>query len=259
MIFRAAALTVSLLGISAALVWSGAEAANRGQPVLVELFTSQGCSDCPPADQILSDLAGRSDVVALSFPITYWDMLGWRDTLASVSNTDRQKAYADAMRRPATYTPQVIVGGIDDVVGNKRERVFNAVAGHVADRGALTDAEAVALALSYDAGELVIRISGTPPIDLSPERPAELWVMRILSRAEVAVQGGENRDRQLVYTNIVRDVTSAGSWSGDVAAFTVPVALAQGEHDGIAVVLQRDGHGPVLAAGLINLPNAATR
>jgi hypothetical protein len=259
MIFRAAALTISLLGISAALLWGGARAASGGQPVLVELFTSQGCSDCPPADQILSDLAGRSDVIALSFPITYWDMLGWRDTLASVSNTDRQKAYADAMRRPATYTPQIIVGGVDDVVGNKRERVFNAVAGHVAGRGSRVDPEAVSLVLSYDAGELVVRISGTVPSDLSPDRPADLWVMRILSHAEVTVQGGENRDRHLVYTNIVRDITSAGSWSGGEATFSVPVALAQGEHDGIAVVLQHEGHGPVLAAGLINLPTAATR
>src|SRR5262249_5080552 len=98
------------------------------RPVVVELFTSQGCSDCPAADRIVTELAKRKDVIALSLPITYWDMLGWKDTLATEANTNRQKSYARAMNRSGIYTPQIIVDGQFDVVGNQRERVLSALA-----------------------------------------------------------------------------------------------------------------------------------
>src|SRR5262245_31208495 len=97
------------------------------RPVVVELFTSQGCSDCPSADQMVIELAKRKDVIALSFPITYWDMLGWKDTFASPPNTKRQQAYAKAMNRSGVYTPQMVVDGVVDVVGNQRERVLAAI------------------------------------------------------------------------------------------------------------------------------------
>ena len=93
------------------------------RPVVVELFTSQGCSDCPAADRILTELAKRTDVIALSLPITYWDMLGWKDTFATEANTQRQKSYARAMIHSGIYTPQMIIDGRFDVVGNQRDQV----------------------------------------------------------------------------------------------------------------------------------------
>ena len=97
------------------------------RPVVVELFTSQGCSSCPPADALLGRLAKRTDVIALSLPITYWDMLGWKDTLASEANTRRQKAYAAVMGHGAVYTPQIIVDGVLDVVGGRIASVEAAI------------------------------------------------------------------------------------------------------------------------------------
>jgi len=237
-----AAIPLFVLALSAVLTLTGVRAADRHSPVLVELFTSQGCSDCPPADQILTDLSRRSDVVALTFPITYWDMLGWSDTLASMSNTQRQKAYADRMRRLANYTPQIIVGGADDVVGNKRERVFNAVARHAVQ----SDPDGVDLSVSYADGDLWIEVSELPPAST----PATIWVMRILSRAEVSVESGENRGLTLVYTNVVRDIVEAETWDSGSKSVSMSLDLVPGEHDSIAVVVQREGLGPVLAVTL---------
>jgi hypothetical protein len=237
-----AAIPLFVLALSAVFTLDAGRAADRHSPVLVELFTSQGCSACPPADQILTDLSRRSDVIALTLPITYWDMLGWRDTLASMSNTQRQKAYADRMRRLANYTPQIIVGGADDVVGNKRERVFNAVARHAGQ----PDPGGVDLSLSYENGELQIEVSDLP----SGSAPATIWVMRVLSRAEVPIGSGENRDMTLVYTNVVRDIVEAETWETGGKSVSMSMDLEPGEHDRIAVVVQRQGHGPVLTVAL---------
>src|SRR5690242_14760568 len=97
-------------------------------PVVLELFTSQGCSDCPAADRLVTQLANRGDIIALSLPITYWDILGWKDTFATDANTRRQKSYARTMNRSGIYTPQMIVDGRLDVVGNQRDHVMSALA-----------------------------------------------------------------------------------------------------------------------------------
>src|SRR6266700_4035507 len=120
--------SVSLGVVFAAAVITGAWAGQHAQhPVVVELFTSQGCSDCPAADRLVTELAKRKDVIALSLPITYWDMLGWKDTYATDANTQRQKSYAREMNRSGIYTPQMIIDGRLDVVGNQRERVMAAL------------------------------------------------------------------------------------------------------------------------------------
>src|SRR6202051_2647961 len=104
--------------------WAGQ---HRQRPIVVELFTSQGCTDCPAADRLVTELAGRGDVIALSLPITYWDILGWKDTFATEANTQRQKSYARTMNRSGVYTPQMIIDGRIDVVGNQRDRVLTAL------------------------------------------------------------------------------------------------------------------------------------
>ena len=222
------------------------EASHR-QPVLVELYTSQGCSDCPPADKILVDLAHRTDVVALSFPITYWDMLGWEDTLASESNTLRQKAYADRLGRAATYTPQVILDGIEDVVGNQRHNILSAVTRHYAMR---REAEPILFDVTYDDRNVTIDVSGAAPEGVSEGNEAVLWLMQVLSHAEVAVGGGENKDRTLVYTNVVRDIWPVGTWSGGENTYQVPLSLEPPTHDAVAVILQGRDQGQVFAAQL---------
>src|SRR6195256_4460898 len=120
--------SVSLGAFFAVAVITGAWAGQHGQrPFVVELFTSRGCSDCPAADRLVTELSRRKDVIALSLPITYWDMLGWKDTYATDANTQRQKSYARAMNRSGIYTPQMIIDGTLDVVGNQRDRVLAAL------------------------------------------------------------------------------------------------------------------------------------
>src|SRR5258705_224308 len=120
--------SVSLGALFAVAVITGAWAGQHAQrPVVVELFTSQGCSDCPAADRLVTELAKRKDVIALSLPIPYWDMLGWKDTYATDANTQRQKSYDRAMNRSGIYTPQMIIDGRLDVVGNQRDRVLAAL------------------------------------------------------------------------------------------------------------------------------------
>ena len=119
--------------VALALAASPAAQAGGKRLVVVELYTSQGCSSCPPADALLGRLADRKDVLAMSLPVTYWDMLGWKDTLASETNTHRQKAYAVMMGRGNVYTPQMIVDGVSDVVGSREAAVDAAIAARQAD------------------------------------------------------------------------------------------------------------------------------
>ena len=248
MVFRAAAVSLIIFFCPTAIGIVVAGEAEHRQPVLVELYTSQGCSDCPPADEILADLARRSDVVALSFPVTYWDMLGWKDTFASASNTNRQKAYAEALGRLGTYTPQIIIDGIEDVVGNKRHSVLSAVTRHYALRRA---AEPISLNAAYNAQNLTIEISGVAPESITEDGSAIIWVMRVFGHASVAIEDGENKDRRLAYTNVVRDIRPVGMWSGGEKTLRLPLNLDRANHDSVAIIIQSGDHGQVLAATLL--------
>jgi hypothetical protein len=231
-----------------ALAW-GARSHADHHPVVLELYTSQGCSDCPAADRIVSELANRKDVIALSLPITYWDMLGWKDTFATQENTERQKAYARAMNRSGIYTPQIIVDGKFDVVGNQRDRVDAAIAAGTSDeQGELSIP--VSLALSGQRVEISI-----PGVRGKPKPSGTIWVMRTLSRASVDVQAGENRNHELSYSNVVRDLRRAGEWNGQPMKIELPLSVSTIKNDGMAVILQRDGYGPVLGAALLEMPS----
>jgi hypothetical protein len=124
---------LAFLALSATAISAPSTAQPPRRPVVVELFTSQGCSSCPPADEFLGRLSGRHGVLAMSLPITYWDMLGWKDTLASEVNTRRQKAYAQAMGHGGVYTPQIIVDGVTDLVGSRDAEVEAAISRRAAE------------------------------------------------------------------------------------------------------------------------------
>lgn len=217
--------------------------APSSRPVVVELFTSQGCSDCPPADALLGELAKRKDVIALTLPVTYWDMLGWKDTFASEDNTVRQKAYAKALARSGVYTPQIIVNGTADIVGGRRDQVLAAIAAHERDKPAIpitvkTSPQRVQIAIGGGRGE--------------KEPDCTIWVMHILNRADVKVGEGENKGRALAYTNIVRDLKAIGLWKGEAVTLNLPRgALSSVPHDGLVVLLQRDRHGQVIGAAMV--------
>ncbi len=217
-------------------------------PVVVELFTSQGCSDCPPADALLTELAKRKGVIALTLPVTYWDMLGWKDTFASEANTVRQKAYAKALGRSGVYTPQIIVNGVADLVGGRRDQVTAALATHARDMPAIpisikTSPQLVQIAIAGERAE-------------AKGSDCTIWVMNTLNHADVKVGDGENKGRALAYTNIVRDLKAIGLWRGDAITFNLPRgALTSVPHDGFVVLLQRDGHGQVIGAAMVSMPN----
>ena len=213
------------------------------RPVLVELYTSQGCSSCVPADALMGQLTDRRDVLALSLPITYWDMLGWKDTLASNANTARQKSYSEAMGRGGVYTPQMIVDGMNDLVGSHEQAIEQAIT----DREA--DMEAVPVTVSTTPTEVHIEVGAGDGAD------ATIWLFRILPKATVSVSAGENSGRTMTYRNIVQDVKAVGLWKGQPVSLDLPrQEIGGAPKDEIAVVVQKSGYGRVIGATLLARP-----
>ncbi len=249
MSFSVKMATGALLG---ALMFHAA-AASAGparRPVVVELFTSQGCSSCPPADALLARLARRPDVLAMSLPVTYWDMLGWKDTLASEANTRRQKAYAAAMGHGAVYTPQIIVDGVSDVVGSREAAVQAAIEARAHDGGD----DDVPVTLRETPHELQIAVGAAA--DRGARPAATVWMFHLRGTATVAIGGGENDGRTMTYRNIVGDLKAVGQWKGEALSIDLPRGELEGlPHDGVAVVVQRGGYGHVVGSALLNHPD----
>jgi hypothetical protein len=250
-VLRSITLGLFLTAFAAGSAWATKrEDAHKGSPphpVVLELFTSQGCSDCPAADRILTEMANRNDIIALSLPITYWDILGWKDTFATDANTRRQKSYARTMNRSGIYTPQMIVDGRLDVVGNQRDHVVSALARRA---NALTHEMSVPLLVRKIANRIEIAI---PKMKDGEKNPATIWVMRVLGQGSVKVGDGENANRQLTYTNVVRDLQRAGEWNGQAMKIDLPVKIAKLNYDGVVVILQAQDFGPVLGAAALRV------
>ena len=210
-------------------------AARAQSPVLVELFTSQGCSSCPPADAFLGKLAERDDVVALSLHVDYWDYLGWRDVFGKAAHTKRQRAYAATMRERMVYTPQIIVQGREAMVGSRTAKVDEAI-------GRLIAAPApAAIDLAAENGKVKARI--TPVDGASPKgRVMMVWFN---SAEEVAIGAGENRGRSITYHNVV-----GGLWEGGAVELSAPKPM---DADGVAVFVQDGKGGPVLCVAKLML------
>jgi hypothetical protein len=215
---------------------------------VIELFTSQGCSSCPPADKLLSDLGGDSSLVTLSLPIDYWDYLGWKDTLAIPSHTLRQKAYSKARGDREVYTPQVVVNGVAQALGSDRAEIEKAV----------TKSQAGTLPVSIEVAvgdERVIVTLAKAAADGAPK--GEVWLCPLSRSVTVDVGRGENRGRTITYTNVVRRWVRLGSWTGNSEMFTVPTdAIKSAGIDAIAVILQSGNAGKpgaVLGASLTSM------
>lgn len=242
-------LSVFVIGVALAGHAAAAEPAKTAsakRPVLVELYTSQGCSSCPPADALLGQLAQRTDVLALSLSVTYWDMLGWKDTLASEANTNRQKAYARIMKHGGIYTPQIIVDGTDDVVGSREKSVRSAISARLAD------SSAIPIALKPAPGLVHVTIGSGP----KENEDATVWAFHILNQATVNIGSGENGGRKITYQNVVRDLKPVGTWKGDALSLDLPRhSPSDAPHDGLAIVVQRGGYGRVIGAAFIAKPD----
>jgi hypothetical protein len=197
---------------------------------VVELFTSQGCSSCPPADAILLELARRPDLIAVTLPVDYWDYLGWKDTLSQPTFGARQRAYAHMRGDRQVYTPQVIVNGAKPCLGSNRAEIEHTIA---SNGGAGLP---VNVTTTERDNKVVIEVDG------STQRPADLWILPVLRLRTVAIARGENRGRTGTYANVVRGFVRVGEWHGGPARFEVPLPEARKEADGYVVLLQA-AHG----------------
>jgi hypothetical protein len=196
----------------------------------VELFTSQGCSSCPPADQLLGELAGRPDVIALSLPVDYWDYLGWKDTLAQAAFTARQRAYASGRGDKQVYTPQVIINGAKPIVGSDRARIETVI-----DKQSHAGALPISVRITEANGAAAVEVGPA-----SRETPAaEVWLLPVIKAREVAIGRGENKGRTITYVNVARNMVKLGDWSGRPARFDVPLTIARsGDAEAYVVLLQ---------------------
>ena len=201
------------------------------RPVVVELFTSQGCSSCPPANATLNQLADRKDVLALSFGVIYWDYLGWKDTFASPANTRRQYDYAKDLHHDGVFTPQMVINGRRDTTGQTVANVIPLIA------AAKKDPAGPAIRLGTD--KVTIAATGT--------QPATVWLVRYDPRVvQVPVNRGENAGRTLPHRNVVRELIRLGAFSGQATDFTLPKARMPGLKT--AVLVQSGTGGPILSA-----------
>lgn len=243
-------MTAALKSFSAALlaagIFSGASIANADTKAVVELFTSQGCSSCPPADALLGELAERDDIIALSLPVDYWDYLGWKDTLASHDNTVRQRAYAEARGDRQVYTPQIVVNGVEHMVGSSRSSVDDAI-----DR--LGTSLTVPISMTAGADTTTVTIGAAN--NASPDK-GMIWLAMYDDPITVPIDRGENTGKSITYTNVVRKLRPIAMWMGEEIKVELPKSELM--HAGLtrcAVILQTelpDGlPGPILGAAEI--------
>jgi hypothetical protein len=226
---RLACLAAALLGLAATPV----AAADAAHPTVIELFQSQGCSSCPPANANVSALAGRPGILALSFSVTYWDRFGWKDTFASPKYTARQWDYAHGLGHPNVFTPQVVVNGRRDGVGADPAELRAMIA--AGDRG--DGGPAIVIGASF------VSVSAGP----APSRPADVWLVRYDPRViEVPIKRGENGGKTLPHKNIVRELVRLGAWSGQ--ATSLPFKAAADPALKTAILVQMRKGGPILAA-----------
>lgn len=217
------------------------------RPVVVELFTSQGCSSCPPADRLLGELAGQPGVIALAHHVDYWDYIGWKDPFARPDATVRQRLYSQNLGLRFVYTPQIIIDGWMDVVGSRRTEVVQGV------NTARSAAEHLVIEIdSSSTGTRVIIPAGDAPAE-----GATVWLAIFDDEQRTQIERGENSGRELIDSHVVREFVSLGTWEG--AAMELPVDLAsaidQGR-GGCAIIVQEGRAGRILGAAMMKLGGA---
>jgi len=235
------AAAVAICSVAAQAQEAGAPQAPsaHNRPAVVELFTSEGCSSCPPADRYLGELAGRGNVLALGFHVDYWDDLGWRDRFALPIATERQSLYSQALRRPSIYTPELLVDGRNDYVGSDRRAIERAVA---------TARNGIPLQIAVQSPQLEIEVG-------SQERAGanEVMLVTYLRRAVTAIGRGENAGRTLEEFNIVRSIQNLGRWDGHRQQFHALLASLPADATDAAVLVQGVGQGAIIGAAATGL------
>jgi hypothetical protein len=221
---------VALMGLTAAVLVAATGPINAEPRAVVELFTSQGCSSCPAADQLLGELGDDPSIITMSLPITYWDYLGWKDTLAIEGHTNRQRAYSRLRGDRQVYTPQAVVNGSVQVLGSDRAAIEDAIAQSHKHPDALT----LPISLTVADGEIKITTA-----EAKTAGAGEIWLCSLSKAVPVVIGRGENRGHTITYHNVVRHWVKLGDWTG--AAGSWSVQLKDVETDGVdevAVMVQ---------------------
>ncbi|PZO01896.1 MAG: DUF1223 domain-containing protein [Hyphomicrobiales bacterium] len=235
MIRLAHLVSASVALLSLGVAGARAETAERQPTAVIELFTSQGCSSCPPADALFVELAKQPELIALTLPVTYWDYLGWKDTLGKDSFAKRQKFYAKARGDGQVYTPQAVINGASHVVGSDKVEIERAA------KQAPGTGFVARVSLKEEAGLLQVAIA---PKDKPLERTSGVWVVATTRVVTVPIARGENQGKTVSYANVVRGITRIGDWHGKETVLTAPLAAAQApEADSYVVLVQAEQPG----------------
>jgi len=243
--------SVGQLSLTGFLLWASLSSTAHSAPLadktaVVELFTSQGCSFCPPAHKILQQLSRRPGIVVLSFPVNYWDYLGWKDTLARPEHGERQRNYSALLGKGEVFTPLAVVNGMRTCVGSNLSEIEAAIN----LTSTTLSSQTVPLAVHQDDGRLFIQVGESEAP--SAHRSGKLWVATVLRSRTERIGAGDNAGQLVTYTNVVRRLTDAGDWQGAPASYSLPVdGLAKGG-DLLVVFLQTGKLGPILAAEVVD-------
>ena len=227
-----------------------ARPAHADPRAVIELFTSQGCSSCPPADKVIGELAKDPSVIALSMPIDYWDYLGWKDTLADARFTARQKAYSRTRGDRDVYTPQVVVNGTAHMIGSDREGIQSAIGETKKNKDVMT----VPVSLTQHDRQMDVSVAA---VDKNLAAHGEVWICSVSKAVPISIGRGENRGRSVIYHNVVRNLLKVGDWNGSAGSWTVPLENISRDGVDAAVVFVQDGTpdkpGPMLGAAYTSL------
>jgi hypothetical protein len=220
-----------------ALAWTAAQADAPSRPLVVELFTAQGCSSCPPADAYLGQLSQRPDVLALAFHVDYWDSSGWRDRFELRQGVERQNVYARTFHRASVFTPQFVIDGRKDAL----------------DTSSIVQAlqeprDAVPVTLAVRDGEVVIDVG-----EKAGAHPSEVVLVAYLRHAVSNVGRGENAGKTLEEFNIVRSIRTLGEWKGATENYKASVSSLPSDATDVAVLVQSRGEGPIVGAAAQSL------
>ncbi len=221
-----------------------AESTVEGPKAVVELFTSQGCSSCPPADALLTSLAERSDVVALAYHVDYWDYIGWEDTFGDKAYSDRQRDYAKSWGSSRIFTPQMVINGGKGVIGSKRHDVHRAI-------------ESAQLPLTVSLQKHNDMLSVTVPAD-AQQFDATIWLVTYIDRADVSIESGDNAGKTVGYTHVVNGRQVLGMWEAEAGAhLKLPISeIMSNGSSGVAVIVQQERNdlpGPIIGAAAYEL------
>jgi hypothetical protein len=229
----------NILALGAASIFARPSFAAAKRPVIVELFTSQGCSSCPPADAYIQTLIGKPDVIPLTYHVDYWDYLGWRDTLGSAEYSQRQYDYAESRGDKNVYTPQTVVNGREHFVGSQRSSVADGISN--AGAGNWVD-----IAMSENKTDVTIDIAAGVA-----GKEATLWLMAYAPSVSVEIKKGENAGSTVTYKNVVRKMVPAGMWHGEATKLVLPrSSVIPADCKGWVALLQEGKVGPIMGAAV---------